>query len=320
MNNLWYDSFLNSLYEKYPQKAQLTEALMDLLAIEREAVYRRLRKNVMFPFHEVVKIAKVWNISIDAIIGANTKHTHQFQLRTLKYISPSKEDMEAMDDFIDFLNRFASSPDSEYMEVTNTLPRSLFTGFPELMRYYIFKWMHQCGMENNIFPFAQVVPSEKIWQLGSRYSGSFKSVVNVSYIWDPMVFNYLVNDIKYFTSIYLITEEDKELLRKELFTFLDYMSDVSSKGCFPETGNQVNLYISQINLDSNYSYFYSKNYRVSRMKAFVKHELSSTDGEMTENFKKWLNLKKNSSIQISGVDERRRIEFFMKQRQLIENL
>jgi hypothetical protein len=320
MNNVWYDNFLDSLYERYPQKAQLTEALMDLLTIEREAVYRRLRKNVMFPFHEAVKIAKTWNISIDAIIGTGTGHLHPFRMQTLKYISPSKEDMDAMYSLVDFLKRFASSPDSEYMEVTNTLPHSLFTGFPELARYYIFKWTYQYGMENDTYSFAQVVIPEKIRQITDSYYNTIKNVANISYIWDPMVFNYLVNDVRYFASIYLISEEDKELLKIELLAFLDYMSEVSSKGCFPETGNKVNLYISQINLDTNYSYFYSKDTRLCRVRTFIKHEMFSTDVEMTENFKKWLNLKKRSSIQISGVDERQRIEFFMRQRQLIDSL
>ncbi|GHT62986.1 hypothetical protein AGMMS50239_17900 [Bacteroidia bacterium] len=320
MNNLWYDNFLDSLCERYPHKARLTEALMDLLAIEREAVYRRLRKDVLFPFHEAVKIAKVWNISIDAIANITTGHSHSFRLETLKYISPAKEDIDAMNAFVDFLDRFASSPDSEYMEATNILPRSLFTGFPQLARYYIFKWMYQCGTENDTYSFAQVVLPEKIRQIGNRYFNSIKNVANIGYIWDPMIFNYLVNDIRYFTSIYLITEEDKELLKSELFAFLDYMSVVSSKGCFPETGKRVNLYISQINLDTNYSYFYSKDMRVSKVRTFIKYELSSTDVEMAENFKKWLNLKRRSSIQISGVDELKRIEFFMKQRQLIDGL
>jgi hypothetical protein len=320
MNNLWYDNFLDSLYARYPQKSQLTEALMDLLTIEREAVYRRLRKNVMFTFHEAIKIAKVWNISIDALTGAGSGRLHPFRLQTLKYVSPSKEDVEAMDSLVDFLNRFSSSPDSEYMEVSNTLPHSLFIGFPELARYYIFKWMYQYGMEGDIYPFAQVTPSEKIRRSANNYYDTIKNIANINYIWDPMIFNYLINDIKYFALIYLINEEDKKLLKKELLAFLDYMSEVASKGCFPETGNHVNLYISQINIDTNYSYFYSKDTRLCRIRTFIKHEMFSTDGEMTENFRKWLNMKKRSSIQISGVDERQRIEFFMKQRQLIENL
>lgn len=318
--DLWYDHFLDSLYEKYPQKSELIEALMDLLSIERESAYRRLRKEVIFPVQEVVKIAKNWNISIDALIGVKSSFSHPFRLQTLKYISPSKDDGKEMDAFIDFLNLFAASTDAEYMEVTNTLPRSLVVGFPLLSRYIIFKWMYQYGAEDDVYSFAQVIPSEKVRQIGNDYFAGIKKIANVNYIWDSKVFSYLINDIKYFTSIYLISEEDKEMIKNELFAFLDYMSEVSYKGCFPETGNQVNLYISQLNLDTNYSYFYSEEIKVSRIRTFIKHEMSSTDIGMAENFKKWMHLKKRSSVQISGVDEPKRIEFFMKQREIIENL
>ncbi|MDR1682979.1 MAG: hypothetical protein LBS25_06295, partial [Candidatus Symbiothrix sp.] len=232
----------------------------------------------------------------------------------------SKEDFKAMDAYLDLLNRFAASPDAEYMEVTNTLPRSLFTGFPQLARYYVFKRMYQYGGDDDIRSFAQVVPSEKICQIEDSYCSIFKNMANVSYILDSMIFNYLVNDIQYFTSIYLISEKDKELLKSELSSFLSYMSDVASKARFPESENQLNLYISQINIDTNYSYFYSKDIKISRVRAFIKHEMVSTEIEMAVNFKKWLNLKKRSSIQISGVGERQRIEFFMKQRQLVDSL
>ena len=318
--NLWYDRFLDSLYEKYPQKAQLTEALMDLLSIERESAYRRLRKEVIFPIHEVVKIAKAWNISLDTLIGVKTKLSHPFRLQTYKYISPSKLDLTELDGTIDFVEQFASSPDAEFMEVTNTLPRSIFTRFPQLARYNIFKWMYQYGVDDNVHPFAQVIPSDRIRQIGHDYHNAITKVANVSYIWDPMIFNYLVNDINFFSSIYLLTEDDKKLIKDDLLAFLDYMSEVSYKGCFPETGNQVNLYISQINLDTNYSYFYSEEIKVCRIRTFIKHEMSSSDLEMTENFKRWMQLKKRSSVQISGVDEQKRIGFFMKQREIINAL
>jgi len=318
--DLWYERFLDALYEKYPQKNQLTEALMGLLSIERETAYRRLRKEVIFPIHEMVKIAKAWNISLDALIGVKAKHIHPFRLQTLKYVNPAKEDLAEMDSFISFLNLFASFPDAEFMEVTNVVPRSLFTGFPQLARYNIFKWMYRYGTEEKVYPFAQVIPTEKIRQLGRDYHAGIKKVASVSYIWDSLLFECLVNDINFFASIYLITEEDKKLIKDELLAFLDYMSEVSYKGCFPETGNQVNLYISQINIDTNYSYFYSEEIKVCRVRAFVKHEMASTDVEMVENFKKWMHLKKRSSIQISGVDEPKRIEFFMKQREIVNDL
>jgi hypothetical protein len=319
-NDLWYDYFLESLSEKYPQKSQLTEALMNLLCIEREAAYRRLRKDVLFPVDELTKIARTWNISLDNLIGIRSTNTHSFHLQLLRYVNPSKEDFKIIEDFIDFLSTFSSSPDAEYMEVSNMLPRSLFCSFPYLSRFYIFKWMYQYGDGANVYPLAQVIPAEKICRAGREYVDCIKEIAQVNYVWDHMIFNYLVNDIRYFSSIYLISAEEVQWIKEDLYAFLDYLSDVSAKGYFPETKNNVNIYISQINIDTCYSYFYSNEIKISKIRAFLKHEISSTDLEMFESFKTWMHLKKRSSIHISGVDEKQRIEFFIKQQQLIESL
>ena len=319
-NNKWYDCFLEALYKKYPQKSQLTEALMDLLSIEREAVYRRLRNDVIFPASEIIKIASTWNISLDEILGINSPQIQSFKLLTLQYVNPTKQELDEIQKMVNFIDVFSTFPNAEFMEVVNILPKSLTVGFPHIARYYIFRWMYQYSNDENVLPLSQVIYLDKIRQLGLAYYDKIKKVPIVNYIWDCMLFNYLVSDIKYFISIYLITEDEKQLIKNDLYALLDYMSEVSSKGCFPETGNSVNLYISQINIDTNYSYLYSDTVKMSRIRAFVKYEISSTDEELTTNFRNWMNLKKRTSVQISGVDERRRIEFFMQQRQLIDSL
>jgi hypothetical protein len=45
-HEVWYDNFMRALSEKYPKKAELAQTLSDLLFLEREAVYRRLRQDV----------------------------------------------------------------------------------------------------------------------------------------------------------------------------------------------------------------------------------------------------------------------------------
>ena len=54
---LLYDNLLNAIKEEFPQKTNLVNALVDLLCIEKEAVYRRLRGEVAFTFAEIVTIA-----------------------------------------------------------------------------------------------------------------------------------------------------------------------------------------------------------------------------------------------------------------------
>lgn len=318
-NDKLYDYFIKELYKKYPQKAQLTKALMDLLFIEREAVYRRLRKEVLFSVHEMLKIASEWNISLDEIISYTSNYI-SFKIDLLNYINPSEEELDIIQSVVQFYESLKGLPNVEYMEITNKIPRSLTTGFMQIYRYVMLKWMYQYGDETSILPFSQINPSEKWLQLTSDYYLAAKNVANVSYIWDHMLFNYLVCDIRYFCSIQLITDEEKELIKKDAHALLDYMLQVATNGCFPETKTKVSLYISQVNIGTSYSYFCSDDIKMSRIHAFTKHEIYTTSSEMTATFKNWMQSKKRSSVQISEVDEKGRIEYFTKQHELIDSL
>ena len=134
------------------------------------------------------------------------------------------------------------------------------------------------------------------------------------------MFEHLVGDILYFHSILLVTDEERELLRNELHALLDYLMETATKGYFPETKKEVNIYISKIHIDTSYSYFYTDKLKLCRVFAFDRYDLFSYDTEMVENFRIWMRLKKRTSIQISEVDEKSRIEFFTKQRELINRL
>ena len=318
-NYIWYDNFIEALYQRYPKKQMLAQQLMDLLFIEREAVYRRLRKDVIFTFHEIVKIASTWNISLDEITGVNSGHV-SFLMRPVNFLAPSEKGLSLVRETVNYFEELDPSGDSELMEICNKLPRTLVAGFPFVNRFYLFKWAYQYGQEETDVLYSQTIVPERMRRVMHDYSLAIKNVANMNYIWDHMIFEYLIRDIQYFHSILLITDEEKELIKENLYALLDYISEVASKGCFPETKNKVNLYISQINIDTNYSYFYTENFKICRVHVFNKHEIYTYDPEMINNFRTWMQLKKRSSVQISEVDERSRIEFFMKQRQLVDNM
>ena len=318
MMNDWYDSFIEALYEKYPKKSQLTEALMDLLLIERESAYRRLRKDIIFPVHELVKIASAWNISLDEIVGINSKQI-TFKVQIWDYLNPSNKELEDMRILVENHDDVKRYPDMEYMEVSNRLSRILTSGFPYLNKLYLLKWMYQY-VSQEVLSFSMINFPKKVSDLSSEYHAASKNIANISFIWDYTLFDNLVHDIHYFCSIYLITNEEKELLKKDLHDLLDYMCEVATKGCWPETGNKVSLYISQINIDTNYSYYYSEEVKLCRVHAFAKNEIFTYNTAMVENFRNWMQSKKKSSVQISEADEKSRIGFFMKQRELVDTL
>ena len=324
-NNLWYDRILEVLYEKFPQKSQLTEALMDLLSIERESAYRRLRKDVMFTVEELMKMAFAWNISLDEIVGINFNEI-SFKIRLINYLAPSNEEFNNIQKRIQQLDKFKDIPEMEYVEISNKLPRALFCGFSNLSRFQLFKWAYQFNVsqqhqEEKTLSYSEVFFTPKMAKLLMYdYYVGIKNVANTTYIWDYMIFHHLVNDIRYFHSIYLITDEEKELIKQDLCDLLDYLSEVTIKGCWPENGNNVKLYISYLNIDTNYSYYYSNEFKICCVHAFAKNEIYTTNPAAIEDFKVWMQLKKRAAVQIAKADEKARIEFFIKQYELVDTL
>jgi len=322
MNDTWYDIFIETLYKKYPKKSQLAEVLMDLLCLEREAVYRRLRQDVAFPANEIAKIASAWNISLDEVVGIMPSKV-LFQMHPMDYLAPSEADMEFVRKRVGRLKQLKDYSNTEYMVVCNNLSRSLSAGFANLYKFNIFKWAYEyynhSNKESNMM-FSEVIIPGRLLKEIVTYCQHMKYVTNTTYVLDSMLFNHFIHEIQFFHSIFLITDEDKDLLKKELHALLDYLLEIANKGCFPETQNKVQIYISMLDINTNYSYFYDGEIETCRIHAFNMYDNITYNPEMIENFKTWMQKKKRTSVQISEADERSRIEFFMKQRQLIDTL
>jgi len=318
-HNVWYETFMNIVINKYPKRTQLVQVLMELLSLEREAVYRRLRNEVSFTAHEVVTLASTWNISLNEVMGVDVGRI-SFQMRVMNYLDPSEEEAAFLRFVIQSVEYLKNFPTTEFMDICNTLPRQLLAGYGYLNKFHLFKWAYQHRNDKESATFSKINISKEKLQITEEYYRAIKQVPNSNFIFDSKIFNYLINDIKYFYSIYLITEEEKELIKKDIFDLLGYLQEVATNGCYPETQNKVNLYISQLKIPTGYSYTFTPEGNVCYIHVFDKFEIYSFHSEMVANFMSWMQLKKRSSIQISEVDAKSRIEFFTKQRQLVENL
>ena len=68
-----------------------------------------------------------------------------------------------------------------------------------------------------------------------------------------MIFQHLINDIQYFASIHLISDETKEEIKNELFLLADELEELAINGKTAD-GNRVRIYVSNINFEATYSY------------------------------------------------------------------
>lgn len=320
VTNDWYDSFIQMLHEEYPSKTKLTEALMDLLIIEREAVHRRLRKDVMFTAHEMVKIISALGISLDELLDFHNYKTI-FQMQFFDYFKLSEEDINFLRERNQKLKGLKDSTDSEYMMVCNNLSRSLTSGFIHLHKFNIFKWAYEYyNKEKGNIHYSRVNISEELLTEMTNYFQCVKYAASTTYVLDARIFQGIVSEVKFFHSMFLITDEEKEFIKKDLYNLLKYLLEIANTGYFPDTNNKINLYISELNINSNYSYFYDGKVTECRTHIFNLYDMVLHNQKMEKVFKKWMWAKKETSIKISESDAKFRVEFFRKQHELIDTL
>lgn len=59
-NDLLYENLVTAIKDKFPGRGVLTNKLADLLMLEKEAVYRRLRGDVPLPSSKLLPLLPSW--------------------------------------------------------------------------------------------------------------------------------------------------------------------------------------------------------------------------------------------------------------------
>jgi hypothetical protein len=131
-----------------------------------------------------------------------------------------------------------------------------------------------------------------------------------------MIFFYLINDIKYFSKIRLLSAKNCLNLKEELLKFIDDLEILTAKGSY-DNGNKVYFYISNINFEATYTYIQTGNYGVSLISAFALNSIASLNPSTLKKVKRWLDSLKSTSTLISETGEMQRKLFFKKQRELV---
>ncbi|MDR0680546.1 MAG: hypothetical protein LBG15_01660 [Dysgonamonadaceae bacterium] len=318
-DNCVYNALLNEIRKKIPQNSKLVNKLVDILYIEKEAVYRRLRREVPFTFQEIVILSKQLGISLDYIMEIDSHKKRSFQLKLIEYMNPCEIDYSMIQDYVNIIQNSKNKTATETGVVSNILPQTLYSGFKLISKFYIFKWHYHYDY-NRIKPFHEMIVPERISNLFTDNYIESKNIFDTSYILDSLIIQNLVNDIKYFNSIRLIKKDDVVLIKEELIRFVDYLEAIATDGYFKETKNKVQIYISNINIDTNYTYLNTPNYKLSMIWTFILTSTISMDIKTFNIIKNWFwSIIRNSTL-ITITGEKERILFFETQRKIIEEL
>jgi len=317
MERFFYDNFLRALEERYPRKSDLANALMEVLTLEKESVYRRLRKDVYFSVEETMQIAKAWNISLDNIIQTNPSKTRPFHFNMVEYVHPREADYKILENFNRNLELIAQDPGGKMIEVLNALPRGLYCRSEHLTRFVTMKWLYKYGNSEDIVPFSGIQIPERMRAIDMEYVRLVHEIPEVHSIHDERFIEHLIDDILYYRSIGMVTEDELTLLRNELISILDYIEEVTIKGQFLYTGNKLLFYLSHTWLETEYALYESKDLSMSFVKVLERNAIASTDKKVFDRFMNMVQATKRSSVLMSESNALQQVEFFKRQREII---
>jgi len=319
--DLLFRDLLIQLRNRIPQNSKLVIKLVEILALEKEAVYRRLRQEVPFTFEEIVAIAKEFNISLDNMLGVDARTTLPFRFQSAEKENPVEVDYLILEEYIQAIKEVASDPAGTILSVTNLLPQLFYTGFKFIYHFYYFKWRYYSIPAHQTKSYHEIIFPEQLIQIVEAIFISAKKVKTSYFILDNQIFQDIVNDVTYFNNIRLIRDEDVQNIKEELFRFLDYMEDIATKGFVDNPSNKVFIHISDTSIDTSYSCIDSQtSLRFSLIWSFIFNSILTFDPKSLEMLKRRIQLIIRTSTLLSVTGKKQRTIYFETQRKIVGQL
>lgn len=314
------EKFLDLLKDRFPQKGLLVNELANLLPIEKESIYRRLRGEVAFTLDETGYIAEKFGISLDSIMG-NTQGQYSPSPCANHSVKTREEtNFDILVNYVDKIKEISKKPNSEHAQALNYIPLGLCLPYSHLVRFIVYQFLHLYEDNGIIRPFCDYKISSRIQDELFKMDYYLKKISFTYYIWDPSIFTNMVNNIHYFTSIQLITPEETAALKKELFRYLDDLERYAFNGKFSQTDTRFALYISGVHINFTHAYLHADSVYMSIFMTFILQTVTSFEKETCMELMSRIHSLRKLSTLISMVAEKERIDFFRGQREIVESL
>lgn len=320
MRNKLNEKLIASIRESLPEGENLAQNLMDVLCIGKEAVYRRIRGDVPFTFDEIATLSAKIGFSVDDIIGLGNTGSGLYELDLSENENLIERYKEKIEKQIRILKKMRKTPYSTVKFASNTLPDVFSMPHVSISKFKLYRWLYQNRTRVSSFTFKELQIPHEVIALQKQYMAEIRAVNKACFIMDRNVFSSFLHELEYFYRLHLLEKEELEEIRKEITLMLNDLELLAISGFYPNTGSEVMMYVSAVDLESSY-FLYEYN---NSSYAYIK--ISSVDGVDSRNplvckkQKAWIESIKKYSTLISQSGEVQRIEYFSRQRELLSGL
>lgn len=294
--------------------------IAETLNIGREAAYRRLRGEVLFTFSEAAQLALKLNLSLDQAMGRVRAGNVLFQLQFNDFYSTLEKYNEVLERDIRFFRRVTPEPNTILATAGSMIPPEFFMRYEHMAKFKFFKWLYQHGLSDpNVRTYEQLQVPESLVGSYDDYVRGAEGIKSTCYVFDNVGFKHWINAIRAFRAMHLISDESIRALLAELMQLLDLLEELTVKGRYPN-GNKVMFYLSDIDLESAYSYLSTPGGVSCSLGIFSLNSLRTSDPDMLDLVKRWIQTQMRFSTLISESGELQRIRYFKRQRELLAEM
>lgn len=289
--------------------------LSEILPLNKEAIYRRLRGQVPFLYSEVVQIAQKLNISLD-----NLNHISPDSYTFYSGTPELYQDNKGYMDFFLAPEKHLSgllSDGGTLNYISTSIPLALVVNYEHLSRFRYFKWLHE---NRGLSPVKEKFSETDLDTVYAKIPDKLLYLtreIKSAYLISEMMFEHYIRYIKHFRKAGMLNDNDIALLKKDLQDLIDEFESITASGRFPN-GTNVEFYLTDLLLEASFGYYEHEQKEISIASVFGMNYIVSYNHNIYNLYKKAFMDKKDYTSQISITGLAYRKAFIEHQRELVD--
>lgn len=312
------NELISILKKNTPDSINTVDLLMETLPMGKEAAYRRLRGEIPFTLDEAIKICNQFNVSLDAISGLRLDTKYDFSLNAIFSKNPMQEYLAMLNVMKQGVESISTDPDSYSYRAYRALPVEFFFKYDSISRVYLYIVLYQLHIGEIPSKLKELYLSKEIYTAQQETAKAMQNI-KATLIMDKNIFSDFIAIVKYFKDMDLFVEDETAQIKTDLLSMIDDLEKCASSG-YTLTGKKLDMYISSITFDSTYTYIEGAEVKSCSTSLYCIDHVSSENETVTENHRLWIKSLIRFSTQISVSGELQRIEYFAKQRDMVNEL
>ncbi|MEN9918509.1 MAG: hypothetical protein RL662_945 [Bacteroidota bacterium] len=298
-------------------RGSVVETIEDILSLSKEAIYRRLRGDVIFSYPEAVLLAQKLDISLDELNFQNSEEFH-FKISKASKLLGEEAYVDYITMGVSDLSPYLKDVSSHLHFVGSGIPLSLVLKYNSLSKFRYFKWHHENrGLEINKSKFSQTIMPAELYELAEVFLVQLRQI-NTTLILSDKMCEFYLRDLKHFILLGLVDQVDIDLIRDELHKMIDEFEGIVASGTY-KNGAKVSVYLTDINIDSTFGYFDSQDLSFAFSKMFGMNYATTRSKKVTRMYRDALDDLKDYGTLISQSGATVRSGFFNEQHRLIDD-